>query len=148
MPVVEHSVSIDGVSIQQIWETLIEFTEYPTYMKDVISVAFCERDGIEAVSDWMVLLNGSELTWKERDFFTPMQRIDFEQIEGDIEVWQGYWLLEGQDGAATVSLHVEFDLGIPSLADVLHPIGARAIRANCRHMLSSLRERSVAVLPG
>lgn len=143
MPIVEHSVEIEGVTIERIWETLIEFADYPKYMKDVVNVEFLERSERSAVSSWVVLLNGSDLSWTERDEFDRLKRIDFEQLEGDIEIWRGYWLLEGQDSAATVSLRVEFDLGIPSLAEVLHPIGARAIRANCRQMLTSLREQSL-----
>jgi hypothetical protein len=112
-------------------------------MDDVISVEYLRRYSSSAESAWSVLLNGSELRWIERDDFRPLERIDFEQIEGDIEIWQGFWEISDAAHGFDVRLQVEFDIGIPSLSDILNPIGARAIKANCRRMLTGLQSRSM-----
>jgi ribosome-associated toxin RatA of RatAB toxin-antitoxin module len=143
MPLVQTNVQIVGVPRQVIWDTLIDFEAYPSFMDDVVSVEYIRRDSSSAESAWSVLLNGSELRWIERDDFRRLERIDFVQIEGDIEIWQGFWeICDAADGF-DVRLQVEFDIGIPSLSDILNPIGARAIKANCRRMLTGLQSRSM-----
>ena len=113
------------------------FDRYPDTMPDVLSVRFHERDEHVALSTWVVLLNGSELTWTERDEFEPCGRIVFDQTDGDLEVFRGQWVLEPEGDGVVVALDVEFDLGIPSLAPVLDPIGIQAIRKNTQRMLGA-----------
>ncbi len=91
-----------------------------------------------ALSSWRVLLNGSELTWDEKDFFHPPHRIDFDQTEGDLEVFRGSWTLSETADGVNVLLEIEFDLGIPSLAAVLDPVGIQAIHSNSRSMLTAI----------
>jgi hypothetical protein len=89
-----------------------------------------------------VLLNGSELTWVEADQFVDRKEITFYQTEGDLEVWEGTWRLRTEGRAVIVDLTVLFDLGIPSLAHILDPIGIRAIKANSRQMLEAINRNS------
>ena len=140
MPVVHSSLVIPHVPLHQVWDAVADFEAYPETMPDVLEVAFLDRAGDTASTSWRVLLNGSELTWTERDEFEPYERIVFDQIEGDLEVFRGEWRLRETQEGVEVALDVEFDLGIPSLAPVLDPIGTQAIQANARSMLSAIRE--------
>jgi uncharacterized membrane protein len=140
MPVVDTTLKINNVSIQRVWEVLCDFERYPDLMDDVIDVK-CQNGDIFK-SSWKVLLNGSELTWDEEDIFEPHQRIVFHQIEGDLEIYKGEWRLEKKENDVNVTLVIEFDLGIPSLADMLNPIGIKAIKANSRQMLEAIKETS------
>lgn len=108
-------------------------------MPDVLEVAIDSVGIDESVSTWRVLLNGSELTWTERDTFVHEKRISFCQIDGDLEEWRGSWTLVERSDGLYVDLEIMFDMGIPSLAEVLHPIGERAIRANSTKMLDGIR---------
>lgn len=141
MPDVNSSLDLGPMDRDVVWATLCDFERYPDFMKDVLEVTVERVSAAEIISHWRVLLNGSELSWTERDRLTADHRIVFEQIDGDLEVWRGEWRLVSKagDGALSVELSVTFDLGIPSLADVLHPIGERAIRANSRQMLEGIR---------
>lgn len=142
MPDVNSSLSMGQMDRDLLWRTLCDFERYPDFMQDVLEVRVERRADAQIISHWRVLLNGSELSWTERDVLTDDHRIVFEQIDGDLEVWQGEWrLLTAEDGSLSVQLDVSFDLGIPSLAEVLHPIGERAIRANSRQMLEGIRTR-------
>jgi ribosome-associated toxin RatA of RatAB toxin-antitoxin module len=141
MPVVRTSVDIPGVGIDHVWNVVCDFESHPEYMPDVLDIRYLERDGDTALSSWRVLLNGSELTWDERDFFHPPHRIDFDQTEGDLEVFRGSWTLSETATGVNVLLEIEFDLGIPSLAAVLDPVGIQAIHSNSRSMLSAISER-------
>jgi ribosome-associated toxin RatA of RatAB toxin-antitoxin module len=145
MPDVNCSLAMGCIDRDALWRTLCDFERYPDFMQDVLEVRVERRTADEIVSHWRVLLNGSELSWTETDRLTDDHRIVFEQTDGDLEVWRGEWRLVGaKDGNLEVELDVSFDLGIPSLAEVLHPIGERAIRANSRQMLEGIRTRAAA----
>jgi ribosome-associated toxin RatA of RatAB toxin-antitoxin module len=134
-------VDIPNVDIEYVWNIVCDFEHHPEYMADVLEIRYLERSPDKALSSWRVLLNGSELTWEEMDFFRPPHRIDFDQTEGDLEVFRGSWTLEPNGTGVTVMLEIEFDLGIPSLAAVLDPVGIQAIHSNSRSMLTAISER-------
>lgn len=144
MPTVRSAVDIPDVSLPHVWAVVRDFEQYPLYMADVLDIRYLERSETEALSSWRVLLNGSELMWDEKDVFTPMSRIEFEQTEGDLEVFRGVWILRQIDEGVRVSLEIEFDLGIPSLDAVLNPIGIQAILSNSRSMLEAISGRRLA----
>lgn len=144
MPVVETVVDILDVELDEVWRVVSAFERYPETMADVLEVRWLERTQYRATSSWRVLLNGSELTWTEVDVFHADTRIDFEQCEGDLEVWRGAWVLEQRPSGVRVALNVEFDLGVPSLAPIMDPLGTRAIRANSHSMLDAIRELAAA----
>jgi ribosome-associated toxin RatA of RatAB toxin-antitoxin module len=144
MPTVRTSTHIPGVDIGYVWDTVCDFEKYPQYMVDVVEIRYLERTAGEALSSWRVLLNGSVLTWEEKDYFTAPHRIDFAQTEGDLEVFQGSWELAETPDGVTVTLEIDFDLGIPSLAAVLDPVGIQAIRSNSRSMLAAIADRNTA----
>jgi ribosome-associated toxin RatA of RatAB toxin-antitoxin module len=143
MPIVNTSVHLGDCPRDHVWPILTDFCRYPDFMADVLEVRIDSRQGDELISTWRVLLNGSELTWTERDRLVFEDRIEFEQVDGDLEVWRGTWRLVERDDGLHVELDVSFDIGIPSLADVLHPIGERAIRANSRQMLEGIRDMAL-----
>ncbi|WP_186102575.1 type II toxin-antitoxin system RatA family toxin [Burkholderia gladioli] len=141
MPQVLNSVFLGRFERADVWPILSDFARYPDFMADVLDVQVPPHTGGELHSTWRVLLNGSELTWTEVDRLVENERIEFEQTDGDLETWYGEWLLVERADGLHVDLNVTFDIGIPSLADVLHPIGERAIRANSQQMLAGIRDR-------
>ena len=142
MPVVSDEVTIQNVLPSRVWDVLCDFSAFPRTMADVVAVDCMPRAGDRMRSSWRVLLNGSELTWTEDEEFIDGHEIRFNQVEGDLEVWKGTWLITPVGDDVLVSLNVEFDLGIPSLAEMLNPIGIRAIRANSRQMLQAISSNS------
>ncbi|CAN7771578.1 hypothetical protein LJR245_007562 [Rhizobium leguminosarum] len=142
MPTVTTCVAMPNLSQNDVWPVLSDFERYPERMVDVVSVSILERNAEQMISSWEVLLNGSRFTWTERDTFHWPNLIIFDQIDGDLEVWRGQWQLAMVQGVLEARLSVEFDLGIPSLAEILNPIGERAIRANSRQMLDAVRTYS------
>ncbi|MGF0242344.1 type II toxin-antitoxin system RatA family toxin [Rhodococcus sp. IEGM1300] len=144
MPDVSSSVLLGDFEPSEVWPILSDFARYPAFMNDVLEVTVSHRKNDCVTSSWRVLINGSELTWTERDWLIPCERIKFTQTEGDLEVWYGEWLLIRRPDGLHVDLNVTFDLGIPSLADVLHPLGERAIRANNIQMLDGIRHQLLA----
>ncbi|MBI6705401.1 type II toxin-antitoxin system RatA family toxin [Pseudomonas viridiflava] len=144
MPDVSTSVFLGDFEPCEVWPILSDFARYPDFMSDVLEVIVPLGQTDCVTSTWRVLINGSELTWTEQDLLVPEKRIEFRQTDGDLEVWYGEWLLIERDDGLHVDLNVTFDLGIPSLAQVLHPIGERAIRANNIQMLDGIRTQLLA----
>jgi ribosome-associated toxin RatA of RatAB toxin-antitoxin module len=142
MPLVESRVVIEDANLGSVWDVMRDFEAFPRLMPDVLDVKCFDRDGETLKSAWRVLLNGSELTWVEADQFVDRKEITFYQTEGDLEVWEGTWRLRTEGRAVIVDLTVLFDLGIPSLAHILDPIGIRAIKANSRQMLEAINRNS------
>jgi ribosome-associated toxin RatA of RatAB toxin-antitoxin module len=142
MPLVESRVVIEDVDVGKVWDVMRDFEAFPHLMQDVLDVRCFDRTGDELKSEWRVLLNGSELTWVEADKLVDREEITFYQIEGDLEIWEGTWRLRPEGRTVVVDLTVMFDLGIPSLAHILDPIGIRAIKANSRQMLEAINRNS------
>lgn len=139
MPLVETSLTISDIKLEKLWENICCFDKYPKSMENVIDVQYLDEN--ENLTSWKVLLNGSELTWVEKDIFLPYEKIKFEQVEGDLEVYKGEWRIKYNElkSEATVILIIEFDLGIPSLEEILNPIGIEAIKTNSYHMLNAIK---------
>ena len=70
--------------------------------------------------------------------------MSFEQVTGDLERFDGAWVLEELDGDLTgVRLDVSFEIGIPLLAANLNPVAQRALRENCSEMLLGVERKAV-----
>jgi ribosome-associated toxin RatA of RatAB toxin-antitoxin module len=118
-------------------------------MENVRSVKITDdADRASRVSAWSVFLKGSILEWTESDQIDDdQQRIDFHQVDGDLEHFAGYWQVLGCDDdpqACEVVLYVDFEIGIPLLADMLNPVAKTALEENSTKMLRGLEQRAVA----
>ncbi|MGW8378042.1 SRPBCC family protein [Streptomyces sp. ODS28] len=132
----------------KVWEVLLDNESYPGYMAEVQDITVLRRDGDVRVSKWQVLLKGSELEWEEEEFIDHgRRRIDFRQIDGDLAYFTGHWQVSVDERGTTVELHVEFDIGIPMMSDLLNPVAARALEDNSRAMLAHLGDRAGTAEP-
>jgi len=148
MPKVETKIFIEDVDDKVVWDILVNFEAYPRIMTDVLSVGCFNKNDTGFDSEWRVLLNGSELSWIERDDVIPNRKIVFNQIEGDLENWEGYYEIVQEECGVWVTLVVYFDLGIPSLEEILNPIGINAIRSNSLQILNAIKAQSQTVKYG
>ena len=138
MPVVVTNRDFPNLSADRVWQKVRAFRDYASFMEHVLSIDILEDHGERLISSWVVLFNGNELRWTEHDFVDDTRRrVEFSQIEGDLEVWRGHVEVLG-DESSSACYTVEFDLGVPALADLLHPLGKKAIEENCRQMLDSI----------
>jgi hypothetical protein len=141
---VEHRML--GVRLEQVWSIASQLVDYPTFMDQVVKVEACEVVGVEHATSWSVLLNGSDLCWIEVDrYYEADGRIEFEQIEGDLAEWRGSFQARAEGSDVIARYEVSFDLGVPSLAELLHPLGAQAIKDNCGQMLREIEIRCNAL---
>ncbi len=147
MPHVEISLPIKA-PVTDTWEAVKRLEDYADYMDNVESVTMTgeSADGIRT-SEWSVLLKGSVLEWTEEDTLDEERRVmSFAQIAGDLDEFVGHWRVDDAgDGTSVVSFVVDFEIGIPLLADMLNPVAAKALRENSEHMLQAIERRLTAV---
>lgn len=142
MPTVTTNALSDQ-PIDRVWRELLDIEAYPSYMEEVREVHILQLDGNTRRSTWSVLLKGSILEWEEEERIDHEQHtIDFDQIEGDLAYFTGQWRVFDQDGRTATSLHVDFDIGIPLLADMLNPVAARALDENAQKIFSRIDIRA------
>jgi ribosome-associated toxin RatA of RatAB toxin-antitoxin module len=145
MPAVEVRLTM-GVSAAAAWRAVPAVEDYPAFMDSVRDVRIEEElgDGTR-LTHWSVLLKGSVLEWTEREtVLEESRRLEFEQVEGDLDLVKGVWSVTETDGGCTVRLEVDFDIGIPLLAEMLNPVAARALHENSAQMLRAIERRAAA----
>jgi ribosome-associated toxin RatA of RatAB toxin-antitoxin module len=128
VPRLEVEATVAGRDPAAIVDALADFESYVGHSDTIRSIEVKESEGAEIVSEWEVEFRGGVIAWSERDVVDrDAGEIRFSQIEGDSDVWEGSWRVEARDGACDVTYSVEYDMGIPSLADQLNPLAAGAL---------------------
>ncbi|KAF5993163.1 MULTISPECIES: type II toxin-antitoxin system RatA family toxin [Streptomyces] len=125
------------------YQRIRDFRRYPEVTETVREVVVHPpHDDGTVVSDWTVRFRNGLMRWSERDAFFPKTRtIGFTQLTGDFELFEGTWrCASGEDGTA-VTFDAVFDLGIPTLAELLDPVADSTLRSNIERILRGLLGR-------
>ena len=146
MPEVKIDLEIQA-PVDRVWETIIDIEHYQDSMDSVRSIEIVKElnEHLRRVA-WSVLLKGSILEWEEEERIDPeAYTVSFKQLRGDLEHFDGRWALEATSPERTkVVFEVEFEIGIPMLAEMLNPVAQRSLKENCTEMLQGI-ERAAAV---
>jgi coenzyme Q-binding protein COQ10 len=141
MPYVESSIEIKAPA-RKIYELAKDMERYPEFMPDVESVKVLEANGNQTVTRWKTLVEEAPIEWTEVDVFDDERtRIDYRLIEGDLDKFEGAWTFEERDGVTTVVLGVDYDFGVPTLAELIGPILQKKVEENSQMMLRALKEK-------
>ena len=147
MPYVETSISI-AAPRRKIYELAKDMERYSEFMPDVEYVKILRRDGNTAVSRWKTLVEEAPIEWTEEDVFDDVNtRIDYRLIEGDLDKFEGAWTFDEHDGVTHVKLGVDYDFGVPTLAELIGPILQKKVEENSLMMLRALKQKSEAQAP-
>ncbi|MFF0162577.1 aromatase/cyclase [Streptomyces sp. NPDC005263] len=134
-----HAVA-DDLAPADVYRRITDFRRYPELTDTVreVRVDAPLSDG-SVVSDWTVTFRGGLMRWRERDVFSPTTlSLTFEQLSGDFQTFEGSWRCEPRDGGTLVVFTASFDLGIPTLADILDPVAESTLRTNIARILFGL----------
>src|SRR5689334_24063931 len=99
---------------QRVWQAVIDIERYPESMDSVRWAKILEWEAeTRRRCKWSVNLKGSILEWEEwEDLDHEALRVDFKQLRGDMEVFEGAWVVTPQDDATTrAELTVSFEIG-------------------------------------
>ncbi|HXW52454.1 MAG TPA: aromatase/cyclase [Candidatus Acidoferrales bacterium] len=141
MPYVETTIEIKAPA-KKIYELAKDMERYPDFMPDVETVKILERKGNETVTRWKTLVEEAPIEWTEIDIFDDEKtRIDYRLIEGDLDKFEGAWTFTENNGMTKVVLGVDYDFGVPTLAELIGPILQKKVEENSQMMLRALKER-------
>ncbi|MFZ1016246.1 MAG: aromatase/cyclase [Candidatus Cybelea sp.] len=144
MPYVESTIVIDAPA-QRVYELAKDQEHFPQFMPDVETVTILERRPDGVISRWKTLVEEAPIEWTEDDRFDDAAlRIDYRLIEGDLDKFEGAWTFENRDGRTHVVLGVDFDFGVPTLAELIGPTLERKVRENSEMMLAALKRQAEA----
>ena len=132
--------------IERVWDTLVDIESYAESMETIRWIRLVGSDSEHARrAEWSVLLKGSILEWEEEEQLDhEAHKVVFRQLRGDLEFFDGHWMLEELGPNETrAHFELEFEIGIPMLAEMLNPVAQKSLEENCAAMLRGL-ERSVA----
>jgi ribosome-associated toxin RatA of RatAB toxin-antitoxin module len=145
MPDVELDMEIRA-PVERVWEAVVDIEHYPDSMANVRWVKIVEEQSAEVRrAAWSVTLKGSILQWEEEEHLDHhAHTIEFDQVRGDMDIFEGSWALEEREpGLTHVRLTVTFEIGIPLLADMLNPVAQLSLRENCAEMLLGVEREAL-----
>jgi coenzyme Q-binding protein COQ10 len=141
---VESAITI-GAPAREVYELAKEQERFPDFMPDVETVTVLERHADYIVTRWKTLVEDAPIEWTEEDRFDDAApRIDYKLIEGDLDTFEGAWTFDERAGSTFVRLTVEYDFGVPTLAELIGPTLAKKVRENCEMMLAALKSEAEA----
>ncbi len=144
MPYVETSIDI-AARAKAIYELAKDMERYPDFMPDVESVKVLKREGNVTITRWKTLVEEAPIEWTEEDVFDDARtRIDYRLTEGDLDKFEGSWTFEEHDGKTHVVLGVDYDFGVPTLAELIGPLLHKKVEENSLMMLKALKAKSEA----
>ncbi len=142
MPYVESTIVVDAPA-RLVYELAKDQEHFPQFMPDVETVTILERRADGVISRWKTLVEEAPIEWTEEDRFDDAAlRIDYKLIEGDLDKFEGAWTFEHRDGQTHVVLGVDYDFGVPTLAELIGPTLEKKVRENSEMMLAALKRQA------
>ncbi|MDP9016922.1 MAG: aromatase/cyclase [Candidatus Eremiobacteraeota bacterium] len=142
MPYVESSIEI-AAPARKVYELAKQQDRFPDFMPDVESVTVLERHGDHIVTRWKTLVEEAPIEWTEIDRFNDADaRIDYQLTEGDLDKFEGAWTFTETAGVTRVVLSVDYDFGVPVLAELIGPTLQRKVQENSEMMLAALKREA------
>jgi coenzyme Q-binding protein COQ10 len=143
MPFVETSIVV-AADARAVYELAKDQERFPEFMPDVDAVTIVERNGNRMVTRWKTLVEDAPIEWTEEDLFDDEAlRVDYKLIEGDLDKFEGAWtFVNGEPGRTIVTLGVDYDFGVPTLAELIGPTLHRKVRENSEMMLAALKREA------
>ena len=142
MPEVESHIVI-AAPARDVYELAKDQERFPEFMPDVESIAIVERDGARIVSRWKTLVEEAPIEWTEEDVFDDAAlRVDYRLLEGDLDKFEGSWTFQDGDGSTHVRLIVDYDFGVPTLAELIGPTLHKKVKENAEMMLAALKREA------
>ncbi|MCA2212158.1 type II toxin-antitoxin system RatA family toxin [Jidongwangia harbinensis] len=137
---------VSGVSAEAMFERIVDFASYPKYSDVIRSIRIEEAPGGRLLSHWSVRFRNGTAEWSEVDAIDrAAHETHFEQTAGDFAHFSGYWRAIPGGTGTTVLFEAKFDMGMPSLAELVNPVAERALRDNIALLIDGFAAAEGAV---
>jgi ribosome-associated toxin RatA of RatAB toxin-antitoxin module len=113
----------------ELYPVICDFSRYPEVTDAVRKVEILDLGDGRTGCSWEVTFRRGILKWTEEDRFdAENHRVDFLLEEGDLDHLVGHWWVHDEGDGCRVHFSCDFDMGIPTLADVIEPIAEQTLR--------------------
>lgn len=145
MPVVERTITINAPA-EAIYRLIKDVERYPQFIPDVKDVKVVSGDPQDRIARWYAIIDGVEFRWTERAMYDDAHLlVRYRLVKGDLDKFQGEWIVRSAGGRTEVTLTVDYDLGIPSLEDVMAMVLYDKVTMNAQHLLEGIKEEAERV---
>ena len=142
MPYVESAIDV-AAPARAVYELAKQQERFPEFMPDVETVVVLERRPDSVLTRWKTLVEDAPIEWTEEDRFDDAAlRIDYALTEGDLDTFEGAWTFTQIGDLTRVLLTVEYDFGVPTLAELIGPTLESKVRENAQMMLAALKREA------
>lgn len=139
MQTVRVVAQVRDTAPEVVFDRITAFERYPELVDTVRQVTVRRDDALRPESDWEVLFRHGLLCWTEVDTLDRAGlRVDFDQLEGDFDVFRGVWQLAAADGGTSVRFDADFDFGVPSLETIIDPVAVRVLTETIQRTVAGL----------
>ncbi|MFI7122707.1 type II toxin-antitoxin system RatA family toxin [Amycolatopsis sp. NPDC049868] len=129
------------------FEKLMDYDAIPALAPNVCSVRVhpWQSEKYLRKADWEVNFNFGVLRWTGRESVDrDGMAVEFEQIEGDLEILHGAWRLNPTVAGCEFIFTATYDFGIESIAKIIDPVAERVItRSICEVLAAFFGETQV-----
>jgi ribosome-associated toxin RatA of RatAB toxin-antitoxin module len=128
---------------QLVYGVICNISNYSTFMPSVKKVAALIRnDGFDLRSKWEIDIDGCPLWWISRDVFDEKNMTySFKTVEGDFDKLEGRWIVKKcKDNEVEVLFSISYDLGIPTIQEVVGPVLREKMKQNLINMLTNIAQ--------
>src|SRR4051794_13713991 len=139
MPSVILRAVVPTAKVGQVLATVLDFSAYPHHTTAVREVTTTRLPDGRLTSRWTVNFQRGTLCWTEIDEVDEKAgAIAFQQTEGDFDSFEGSWQVQQLGLDVAIHFVAQFDLGMPSLAEIVDPIAEHALAETITNVLHGL----------
>lgn len=109
-------------------------TQFPLHADDIVSVT-PTGDGTHR---WVLAFRGGTAEWVQATADTEQHRIEFVQVSGDFQSYQGSWTAGDAEEGCEVTFEVRYRTNVPHLAGAIDSAVGRVISRVAHQILSGI----------
>jgi ribosome-associated toxin RatA of RatAB toxin-antitoxin module len=121
------------LNVDKAFDIIRDFRRHALMSDAVRKVTIEEQPGGTTISHWEVYFRRGILIWSEFDEFDFEARtLRFRRRDGDPEAFEGEWTVRERPSGegCEITFEAEFDIGMPTMREMLEPIAARTMQEN------------------
>jgi len=120
--------------------------EFPSYIPSIREVSVVEKSRNKMKTKWRIQVDKVPITWTEEDtLFLKRNRINFQAIDGDLDVFRGEWIFKDHPQGTEVTINSWVRVAIPAIEDFAEDYIGRMLTRNFETILRALESRLISL---
>ena len=100
-----------------------------------------DKEGLNKILKWSIDLDGAPIKWREENNSDEKNyKIEFKLLDGDLDNWMGYWLINKKEDELTITRKINYQFGFGILDQLTGEIIKNKLSTWNQKLLESLSE--------